>query len=130
MELDSHSQGKARDTIFHFIGNNVSEVVITVAETFSADSAARAQTFRARSLFLDIVAASELRQNKALRSSDWEQSSRAGWTYTGSNSLRVLGKQFNCEPRAKVTNEHPPQPSGACLPSTTNYWVSLANMFK
>lgn len=50
-----------------------------------------------------------------------EQSSKLGavqtywWPCMWSNSLRVLGKQLNCTPRARVTNERPPQPSGHSL---------------
>lgn len=34
------------------------------------------------------------------------------WPCVGSPSLRVSGKQLSCTPRARVTNEQPPQPSG------------------
>lgn len=33
------------------------------------------------------------------------------WPHMGSRSLRVLGKQLNRTPRARVANEPPPQPS-------------------
>lgn len=46
------------------------------------------------------------------------------WPCMGNRSLRVLGKQLNRTPRARVTNEQPLQPS------QTNYRLCLARTLK